>query len=337
MAYVEWLRVRGALKWIGIVLAAFFVLTAICRVWAFGFGGDALTHIARMEADPSSRVTVSTGPDGARRTVVEDPRDRVHVVIDEYGWGRKHIEILDRSSHDHSKETVVAGSVRVRTLPSGGGSLVVIDTTGIPFATFAIVGIIVALVFATVVGSPFARENEGHLEIAMTKPVGRTALGLVTVAMDAAGIVGAFALGVAFALLCTALFEVPRVTFDTNDFFATLLGIVAPLSWYALLNAATASMKRGYGAVVGFAWPVALLIFGLSRIQPNGNAMLLIVSSVSKWLAVLDPVSYMHVSEGGNAAGAALAAPIQFNVLVLALLAVLYGALAVFQWRRIES
>jgi hypothetical protein len=337
MPYVEWLRVRGALKWIAIVLAAFFVLTAICRVWAFGFGGDAIAHIARMEADPSSHVTVSTAPDGARRTVIEDTRERVHVVVDDYGWGRKHIEILDRSSRDHSKETVVAGNVRVRTLPSGGGSLVVIDSNGIPFTALAIVGVIVALVFATVVGSPFARENDGHLEIAMTKPIGRTALGLTTIAMDAAGIVAAFALGVVFAFLCVALFEFPRVTYDTSDFFATLLGIVAPLSWYALLNAATASMKRGYGAVVGFAWPVALLIFGLSRIQPNGNAMLLIVSSVFKWLAFLDPVSYMHLSSGGDAGGTAFTLPIQINVLILALLAAVYCSLAVIQWRRIES
>ena len=337
MPYVEWLRVRGALKWIAIVLAAFFVLTAICRVWAFGFGGDAIAHIARMEADPSSHVTVSTAPDGARRTVIEDTRERVHVVIDDYGWGRKHIEILDRSSRDHSKETVVAGNVRVRTLPSGGGSLVVIDSNGIPFTALAIVGVIVALVFATVVGSPFARENDGHLEIAMTKPIGRTALGLTTIAMDAAGIVAAFALGVASrscASRCSNFRALPTIRATSSR---CCLGIVAPLSWYALLNAATASMKRGYGAVVGFAWPVALLIFGLSRIRPDGNAMLMIVSGVFKWLAFLDPVSYMHLSSGADAGGTALTLPIQINVLILALLAAVYCSLAVVQWRRIES
>ncbi len=338
MTYVEWLRVRGALKWIAIVLLAFFVVTAIGRVWAFGLGGGPLTRIARLQADPSSRVTETTAPDGARRTVIDDPKERVHVTIDEYGWARKHIEIFDRSSRDHSKETIVAGTVQVRKLPSVGGSLVVIDTNGIPFSTFALVGIVVALVFASVVGSPFARENDGHLEVALTKPIGRTALSLETIAVDAAGIVAAFALGVAFAFLCAAVFEPPRVTYDVNDFFATLLGIVGPLSWYALLNASTASLKRGYGTVVGFAWPAALLIFGLSRIQPDGNMMLFVVSNIFKGLAVFDPVSYLHISFPAEIAGKSVAGTsTQINVLALALLSVLYGGLAVFQWRRIEN
>jgi hypothetical protein len=338
MTYVEWLRVRGALKWTAIVLVAFFVVIAIGRVWAFGLGGDALTHIARLQADPSSRVTETTAPDGARRTIIDDPRERVHVTIDDHGWGRKHIEILDRSSHDHSKETIIAGSIAVRTLPSGGGSLVVIDANGIPFSTFAVVGIIVALVFATIVGSPFARENDGHLEVALTKPVGRAALGLATIAVDAAGIVAAFAIGVLFAILCTALFEFPLVTYDANDFFAMLLGIAAPLSWYALLNVATASMQRGYGTIVGFAWPVALVVVVLSRIHPDGNMVLVVVSDVFKGLALLDPVSYMHVSYPVEIAGkAAVTSPTQINVLALALLAALYGVLAIFVWRRVEN
>ncbi len=338
MTYVEWLRVRGALKWIAIVLLAFFVVTAIGRVWAFGLGGGPLTRIARLQADPGSRVTETSGPDGAHRTVIDDPHERVHVTIDEYGWARKHIEILDRSSRDHSKETIVTGSVQVRTLPSLRGSLTVIDTNGIPFSTFAIVGVIVALIFASVVGSPFARENDGHLEVALTKPIGRMALSLATIAVDAAGIVAAFALGVGFAFLCTAVFEIPRVTYDTNDFFATLLGIVAPLSWYALLNASTASLKRNYGTVVGFAWPVALLIFGLSRIQADGNMVLLVVSNVFKGVAVFDPISYMHVTFPAEIAGKSVTgASTQINVLALALLSVLYAGLAVFQWRRIEN
>jgi hypothetical protein len=338
MTYVEWLRVRGALKWTAIVLVALFVVVGLGRVWAFGLGGDALTHIARLQADPSSRVIETSGPDGAHRTVIDDPRERVHVTIDDYGWGRKHIEVLDRSSHDHKKETIVAGTIAVRTLPAGGGSLVVIDTNGIPFTTFALVGIIVALVFATIVGSPFARENDGHLEVALTKPVGRTTLGLAIIAVDAAGIVAAFAFGVAFALACTMLFEFSRITYDVNDFFATLLGIVGPLSWYALLNVATASMKRGYGTIVGFAWPAALLVVALSSLHPDGNVLLLIVSDVFKVLAVVDPVSYMHLTLPVEISGKPIVATsIQINVLALALLAAVYGALAILQWRRVEA
>jgi hypothetical protein len=337
MTYVEWLRVRGALKWAAIVLGALFILAAIGRIWAFGLHGDALSHIARIQADPSSRVTATTAPDGARHTVIDDPRERVHVTIDDYGWGRKHIEVLDPTSHEHS-ESVVAGSIMVRKLPAGGGSLTIIDVQGIPFSTFSVVGIIVALIFATIVGAPFARENDGHLEVALTKPVGRTSLGLATIAVDAAGIVAAYALGCAFAIVCTALFEFPRVTYDAGDVLPTLLGVVAPLSWYALLNASTASLKRSYGTVIGFAWPVALLIVGLARIHPDGNLLLTLVRDVFKVLAVIDPVSYMHAAYPVETDGkSVVTASTQINLLGLTLLAVVYAGLALFQWRRVEN
>jgi len=227
----------------------------------------------------------------------------------------------------------------VSSRPSGRGSITTIDTNGeVAFADYASVGIVVALIMATVLGAPFARENDGHLEITITKPVSRIGLGFATMAADAAGIVASFVAGIVFALACTLLFEFPHVTFGPADAVATILGVVAPLAWYALLNASTAWMKRGYGAILGFAWPIALLVFALSLIQPGGNALLTLVGEIFRAIAIVDPITYIHPTVPIEVGGKATIAASAFKELAaLAALALAYGALALVEWRRIEA
>lgn len=340
MVYVEWLRVRGALKLTGIILGILFLLVVVVRVAVIGAEHNALARIAQMQADKGSTVTESTAPDGAHRIVIDDPAEQSHVVVDDYGWGRKHIVILDRGAHRSKMESVVAGSFHVQTLPSNQGTLTVIDTNGdVAFGNFTIGGTLLALILATIFGAAFARENDGHLEIAFTKPVSRLSLGLTTMAIDAAGIVAGLVIGIVFGLLCNLLFEVPHLTFGLSDLLALLLGIAAPLAWYAMLGAATAWMKRGYGTIAGFAWPAALLVFGLTFIQPGENALLIVLHDVAKVLATIDPVSYMHVSVTPvEIDGKAI---VQYSVAkeLLALLALMlgYGALALIEWQRVEA
>ncbi|MBV8147692.1 MAG: hypothetical protein JO092_01215, partial [Candidatus Eremiobacteraeota bacterium] len=42
MAYVEWLRVRGCLRWTGFVLLGLFLITAVVRIAVFGMQHDVL-------------------------------------------------------------------------------------------------------------------------------------------------------------------------------------------------------------------------------------------------------------------------------------------------------
>ncbi len=119
------------------------------------------------------------------------------------------------------------------------------------------------LIFATIFGASFACEN-GHLEIACLKPVSRMRYALGIIGVDFAGIVLAGAMTVVAAIICQTMFEVPHFDFSQLADPITLLLIVLPFSWYAALNAATASFKRGAGAVVGFAWPIAFVIIALS-------------------------------------------------------------------------
>lgn len=343
MVYVEWLRVRGCLKWCAIVLGILFLIVAILRIaLAIGYNGERL--VDNMKSDPGTRFSTMILPDGTRRTIVDDPLKKVHAVIDDRGSLGRHIEILDRSgSHVcYTCSNVTHGSAQTFHRP--GGSFTVIDTGQpqvTPLLDFVKVGAFLALIVATVLGAPFARENDGHLEISLTKPVDRTLLALQTIGVDVAGIVASLAIGVVFAICSSVLFDIPSITFGNRDAFALAVGILAPIAWYAMLTAATTSMKRGYGAVVGFAWPVAAIVVGLGLLPSEGNALLAIIHSAARTLSYIDPVAYMNV--GGdqrvtiNGESAAVYSSRSAQVLMLAALSLLYSALAIFQWRRTEA
>jgi hypothetical protein len=338
MAYVEWLRVRGCLKWCAIVLGILFLISAIFRIAVIGVQHDILSWAANMKSDPGAKVTDTRLPDGTHRVVIDDPAKKTHVVIDDRGPLGKHIEILEHGeSHQNS---VTAESVHVKTLPHNGGTLTIIDAHGAtPFAELVIHGLILALIVATVLGVPFARENDGHLETALTKPVSREGLAWQTMAADVAGILGSFVLGLAFALAVSAMFEAPNLTFDSTTGLALGIAILAPIAWYAMLAAATASVKRGYGAILGFAWPVAAIVVGLSLVPPSGSAFLTLVHGIAWVLSWIDPLTYMHFSqhEGVTVNGRAILHSTGWSqVLLLAVLSVLYSVLAIVQWRRVE-
>ncbi len=343
MVYVEWLRVRGCLKLCAIVLGILFLIVAILRIaLSIGYNGERL--VERMKSDPGTKVSATILPDGTHRTVIDDPLKKVHAVIDDRGSLGRHIEILDRSgSHVcYTCSNVTHGSAQ--TFRRSGGTLAVIDT-GQPHATplvdFVKVGAFLALIVATILGAPFARENDGHLEISLTKPVGREALALQTIGTDVAGIVASLAIGVVFAIATSALFDIPWITFGSRDAFTLAVGILAPIAWYAMLTAATASMKRGYGAIVGFAWPVAAVVVALSLVPAEGNALLAIIHGVARTLSYIDPVAYMnfggdqHVTINGQ--NAAVYSSRSAQVLMLAVLSLLYSVLAILQWRRVEA
>jgi hypothetical protein len=250
MTYVEWLRVRGTLKWTTIVLGILFVLAAVARV------------------------------------------------------------TLPVHNHMHGNHEMNFGS-------------------------FVAFGAVVALIVATMLGAPFARENDGHLEVALTKPIDRTGLALMTIGVDTVGIIAALAIGTLFGMGLHMIFFPPWITFHSGDLIVTVFGVIAPLSWYAMLAAATSSLRRGYGAIIGIAWPVAAIVAGLSFVDPNDNAMAALIHTVFWTLSRIDPLVYMHLNPGDMSM---TADPTWLpRLTMLAVLAAGYGVAAVAQWRRVEA
>jgi hypothetical protein len=344
MAYVEWLRVRGCLKWTGIVLGALFLVAVVLRMAAMGVEHDLNGRLDDMRRDPGSQVSEVVLPDGTHRTTIYDLVKKTRAVIDDRGWNGKHI-VVDDWSPTAKKDLTRdwrSGVVHFRFEPDRHGRGQRYDVTidgPTPLYIYLVTGLIVAMIVATILGAPFAREAEGHLEIALTKPISRELLAVRTILADWAGMVAAFIGGSVLAIAVPAIFDMPHISFDARDSIALGAGIFAPLAWYAMLAAATTSLRRGYGAILGFAWPVAGIVVALSGISPNGSMVLTAVRDGAWALSFIDPLRYMHFGSPTTsvAGGFVTDATAARQIGILAALALAYGIIAIVQWRRIEA
>jgi hypothetical protein len=344
MSYVEWLRVRGVLKWTAMVLVVLVALLLVMRISLLAVGPhDALSFVHSVEVDQNSRVTHAALPDGTSRTVIDNAKQGVHVVVDDRGYGGKHIEIFESSQHASARahESVSMGDIHVDTIPGRNVTVTTIDTSQPEdLAYYFAIASFVALIVGTILGAPFARENDGHLEIALTKPAGRERLAFGIIVADLAGIGAAWVMTIVFLMVAHTVFEAPHFEIGPNDGILIALGLAGNLAWYAMLCAATASMRRAYGAVLGFAWPVAAVVAVLGKVNLSSSQLGQVVHTIVTPFAWIDPFTYLHFGPAftvnDKPAGSMAVSP-GLELPILLILALVYGALAVFQWRRVEA
>jgi hypothetical protein len=336
MIYVEWLRVRNLLRLVAIVLGILLVLAIVLRISVSRYMSPQ-TWIHESMAHPGVHVTNTTLPDGTKRTILDEPTQSKHVVIDDRGYSGTHIVVTEPSSQAHHENTNLnVGSVQVIESKHGTVTTTIIDTnSAVPMIYYMALADLVALIVATILAAPFARETDGHLEIALTKPISRVRYALGAIGVDIAGIIAASILTVLTFYICQLLFESPRLDFTGINARAIAMGIVCPLAWYAGLCAATTWLNRGWIAVLAFAWPVVGLLSVLTLVHPI-NVVALFVRDVAWVLSRLDPLSYVSWAgpaeiryTGDTNFGFRLS--MQFFFLIV------YSALAIFKWRRVEA
>lgn len=357
MNYVEWLRVRGCLKWTAILLV---VCEAILLFGRFSYldihphskmlSGIVIGDETFAQFEASSTETTSKLPDGTLRTVIDNAAHGIRITIDDRGYWGKHIEVFQKTPpRGAALESLNFGDVHFRRTLQRNGSLVTIDEgSALPedLNYYFVLAGIVAMIVATVLGAPFARERDGHLEIALTKPISRWTFALQTAGADVAGIAAAWVMAVLFLIAGHTIFEAPNYVFGPTDWLAIGLGLAGALCWYAMLNAATASMSRAYGAVLGLAWPVALGIHSGAVANLGGSELGRFINAMCWTIGRIDPITYIRlgpiftITPMRGPLSPSEAAPLSslsIDLSILAILAIVYGAFAMYQWQRVEA
>ncbi len=335
MNYVEWLRVRNALRIFAIVLGALLVIALIVRISVNGELSNDQFIVDRVSHDPGT-VTTHSIVNGLNRTTIYNAHDRTTITIDDQNNGGKLIRIVEPASgpHDVTNRGSV-GPFHVYETQGNGMETITFNTDGpVNFEIFLAIGGFAALIFATIWGCSFAGEL-GHLEYAALKPVTRTRYAFGVIGVDIVGMAIAAAMTIVAAIVCLAMFEIPHFDFSrVADPLTALLAIV-PLAWYAMLNAATASMRRGYGAVIGFAWPVALVVISLSQL-PTDEPVSRVLGTIFLTVSRLIPLTYLpNVGDHGRSQLDPLTLTTQLAIVTG--LTLIYGALTIVQWRRVEA
>jgi hypothetical protein len=332
--FVEYARAKRAIVIALILLGLFFLATIILRISVHDSHWQ-----ANLQNSPTAHVTNTTLADGSIRTVVDDPARQTHAVIVKHKNGALDMDILEPRGSKHHHADFMIGSVNMNQNVEGGRLHTTIhyapDVPNFNLGICFLITIPMGLLVASILGGALAKENDGHLELAWTKPVSRERYALSSVAVDAIAIIVSQLLTIAVSLAATLMFLVPRFSYGPNLAWAILLAFAGPIAWYALITAASASLKRGPGMVIGLGWVAAVLIPGIAgALQGAAN-----VNSIAAWfyaifhaLSYIDPISYFSYHKDQTTM-----MPLPAAVGVLLALIAGYVALAVAQWRRVEA
>lgn len=194
-----------------------------------------------------------------------------------------------------------------------------------------------AAIFASVMGGSLSYENDDHLPLAWTKPIGRTAQALGIMALDLAAVLAVFVLLFGAAWVMTWLISGRAVPLglDANNLIKTARFAAFPLAWFGLTQALTAGFRGGRcGMIIGPMWPVLEGLFGLT--------LLPLSAPWSKILAVLNlanPINYVpfwQVDEQVLHRYPFGYGPV-IDSIALALIACAGIAVATIRWQRVED
>ncbi len=342
MDYIAALRGRKALVVTVIVLAAIVVVNAI-----FHLSMDSTFHIAPSFADLSrmkgSVTTHEVLPNGAKETIIANKALGRRVVIVDRGYRGTTVHETSPITKKSQKAGTASGPLFTDRKTTDGKSYKETMRFGgasdIGFFWYA--ALVVGLILATVLSGTFSSENDGHLEMSFMRPQSREHLAIRAIATDILTIFLAELATVIFALATVAVYIEVRPTISGSTLATILLNLLAPIAWYAMLLAATASLRGGRGLVIGLAWPLAFI--GPAALSGTAGNVLPIWRAVHAFLVPLvrlDPLWFMQhfsITPKTVTFGVTLGNVVQPALAGLSMLALLYFVIAVLQWRRMEA
>ncbi len=370
MDYVAALRGRRLMIATAIVMVvALFVSAVIRMTMPHSLAHDLSSDVGAHEK--GAIVTHTVLPNGDKKTVTVLPRTHTRIVTIDRGYlggsvtitrparkGERPTKSTGNIAHEKGAivtHTVPPSGVK-KTVTLHGFSLAISSSTKTKrsmhrstiqlggrtdLGFFSVLAIFVGLIVATIRSLAFASENDGHLEMTFARPVAREFVALRIVATDFLTIVATEALTILAGIAGLAMYLFPNLAISPYTVAALLAAVLIPMAWYGLLLCATASMKRGYGIVVGLAWPIALGLPGIASIQ-SPLPLVQGIQALSAMLMHIDPLWYLQaVSINSNESMSDLASvwnpSTDAALLSVAVLGAIYIGGAIFQWRRVEA
>jgi hypothetical protein len=204
----------------------------------------------------------------------------------------------------------------------------------IPIEAVVAAGALVASIIATILGCGLSHENSGHLALAWTKPASRVKLAVVMSLVDLGAIYAAFALGLAFAFGMLAILGiVGYLQTDSATLDFVLRSLLAPLAWYGVTRAATASMRGRAGAVATALWLAGSVVVALDQSHALSGVFGFIVSALDK----INPMYYFQLTFDDQGHNRTMVQSMVAGIAGLSALAVVGYAAALAQWRRLEA
>ena len=330
MYYVEMLRAWRVLRIFLIILGAVFVLCTIGRL-----SGHGSLNVNDYSVPSNARHVMHTvSSDGTRTTSFDDKRGE-HVVIRSDPHGAQTIAITapttaksGRAQHAHM------GIVSLTQTQHGKLTTTVMrNTNAIPLdILFLSAGFFVAI-FASILGLSLSQENDGHLELAWTKPIRREGYAGVLIAADICAMLALLLITVLTAIAILAMYGVAReLAADRETLSAVGFTLAFFFSFYAISMAATASLRRASAVALAILWPAALILPNLSAIT------WLNIGVIVRAIDTLNPIAYFYaMTSSWSRPFTFVPLGLGYAVAAMAIIAVAGLLASIGQWRRLEA
>ena len=177
---------------------------------------------------------------------------------------------------------------------------------------------------ASILGLNLASENDGHLELAWTKPVSREQYALTIFTVDAVAIVIALLATIFCGVLISDVWIGHQaVEVSGSSGWEDVLAILFPINIYAWIVALTASQKRNRGGFVGMFWPAAFMLAALPQIPVD------LVQRISRVIDYVNPIVLFTKNSRQQPTIASYEIAFVMTVVLL--------VVAIAQWRRLEA
>ncbi|MBV8365873.1 MAG: hypothetical protein JO194_05185 [Candidatus Eremiobacteraeota bacterium] len=192
-------------------------------------------------------------------------------------------------------------------------------------------------IFASVFGGSLSYENDDHLPLTWTKPIGRTAQALGIMALDALAVVVVFVLLFAAGWVVASILGTHAIpwTSDGRSWLTYVRALAFPLAWFGLTQALTAGYQGGKcGVIIGPMWPVLEGLFALTLLPLSAPLL-----TTLKILNLANPINYFPfwtMDERFNVRYA-FGYGISIDIIALALIAFVGIGVAAARWRRVEA
>lgn len=341
--YVELLRAKRALIVAAIILGVLIVISGLIRVSLPG--GRVSDWQKTISASSTAHTSKTSLADGSTRSVIDDPQKHVHAVFVQHSDGTIDMDIVEPGNSASRRDHLSFGSLNMSEDTMPGGMRHVRGTYRPADMRFDIgilflITIPIALIAATMLAGVLAKENDGHLDLAWTKPVSREQYALSAFGIDAAAIVISSLMTFAALLICALFFLVPSFKTTPDTALQIAIAFAGPIAWYAVLTAASSSIKRGPGLVIGLGWvagvmipAIAGILDGPAKVNDIANAFYRVFDA----LLYIDPITYFSFAYYHGAMRTATGLSLGASLAVLVGLALGYLAISMAQWRRVEA
>ncbi|MBV9402380.1 MAG: hypothetical protein JO018_01490 [Candidatus Eremiobacteraeota bacterium] len=327
MYYVEKLRAWRVMRVFLVILGVLFLLCVIARLSGHGHvnGND-------FVAPSGAREVKSVAPDGSHISTYYGKHGEVAVVRTDVNDVQT-VTVTEPAKPGAKSEQTKVGTVTISQTPHGKLMTTIIrNSNRIPLDVLFIIAAFFVSIFASILGLSLSAENDGHLELAWTKPVSRQGYAGMTILVDLAAALALLAITVAVEIAVLALFgAATHIAADAATLLTILWSIVYVSAFYGVVMATTASLRRASGVALAILWPAMLILPGLTRID------WLNIGTVARIIDTVNPVAYFYSLTSHQQTHTLLPIGFGYEITALAIITVAGLLASIGQWRRLEA